>query len=129
MARKFKFGMFEAYPSEDGTHVRDLVTDKDGAVVGVKLRDIPQEDRKDLDRVARYEPQIRVKRMSNELIRAVDKKMIKQHLPPGVPVGGSPWVVASNIVEAIAIFKPPKPKPKTKPHKKQKPAHQSERPE
>ena len=107
--QKFKFGCFEALSAEDehGVHVKCLVTDRDGAYVGVIVRDLGPDPkaRQNIDHIRRFKPRRIVKRISAELMRAADRKMLHMHLPKGAKdENAKRWVLAHNVMEAREHF-------------------------
>jgi hypothetical protein len=109
--RTYRFGCFEAKPAETGPGVAALVTDRDGQYVGVQVRKLSDDERAgDLDLCARFQTRKHVKRVTNEIRRAVKRKMLTQH---------GEHVVATDVVAAMKLLgvgdEPPAPKPKPKP--------------
>lgn len=109
--KMFKWLCVEAIEATDDEgkglgHVKWLVTDRGGVYVGCKLRQLPEDERRDLDNTERFEPRKHVRRESLELMRAIQRGMLVVHYPKGVDPkkGGKAAAIAPDVKAAFEAF-------------------------
>lgn len=122
---KFKFVCIEALASKDKKHVAHLVS-QDGHYLGVRPRkrgELPDrvalkhwrhDQAPTVSLIERFVPAKQVVKLTNDVRKALKKKMLKSHLPKGAKKGDPIFVLSADFAEAMKAFgldpNPPPPK-------------------